>query len=1146
MRLDWSPQRGADRINYPLLDRRDMLICCHAVYHSYRQMEIMKTRNAILVLFVSAAYAQSPQATVSGTVTDPSRASVETVEIHATRGATGQVFRAVTNGAGFYSLPSLPIGEYKLVAEKAGFHKAVRDGLVLTTGQSLTLDLQLEVGSVAEAVTVEAQASLLETRTSDSSQLVESRNVEDLPLGDRRTMNIVRMTGAAVFVNYDSGGKPNFSLAGGRTQSQNFYLDGGNIQNMRLGIGQVDTDPPVETVAEVKVLSNNYAAEYGGSAGGVIVAATKSGTNELHGAAYEYLRNEKLDAANFFSPWDGAQKTRAPLRYNVFGATVGGPVIIPKILNGRDKAFFYFAYEGSRRSDGSTTTYNTPTADQRAGNFATTLSATGAMVPVYDPDTTRTVNGRAVRDQFPGNVIPPARLDPVGLKLLPFWPQPNKAPSNATGANNYATNFVQLLTRDAFLVKGDINVTERDRLSLRYLYNSDNLDYTTYLADIAADPRSPALRHQNFFYGSYTRVFTPALLTEFRFNYGNRINWARSYGLDGGWPTKLGLKGVPDDAFPAFAVTGFQQLGATAQERRQFPIQQFQWTNITTWIKGRNSIKFGFEIRPSYNYEVNRPLVSGSFTLSPLATGLPGNTATGNGLASLLLGAPTAFSARTTEVLDRSSFYHAMFVQDDWNAHRDLTLNFGLRWETDTPIKDYSNRMNGFDERAINPVSGTPGAVKFLGLNGYRTTPYGTDWNNFGPRVGFAWKPGGSTKTVIRGGWGAFFAHPFDAGAPTSASLGFELSAAINSPDNGVTIPFRLKDGVPGYTPTKPALNDGYGAVPVGTNPNTAVTFYEEGRRTGYSLQHNFTIQRDLFDGWLLEAGYLGNLSRKLASSNLGINQVRPEILSASSTQKDRPFPQFSNVTVVLPSLGVSSYHALLAKVERRFARGFNFLGTYTFSKFQNNTNEGGSTLGAEGGPYSNYYDRRADWGLSENDIPHRLTLSGVWELPFGKGRKFLADAPAGYLLGGWSLGGIFTAQSGPPFTVTTQVNSVYSATGALRADVSGNPNLESKERTLNRWFDTSRFSQPAAARFGNQGVNLLRGDGTIHLDASVQRAFPFFSEGRKLQFRGELFNLANHANFGIPGRVFGGPGFGVVSSAGAARSIQLGLRLVY
>jgi hypothetical protein len=349
---------------------------------------------------------------------------------------------------------------------------------------------------------------------------------------------------------------------------------------------------------------------------------------------------------------------------------------------------------------------------------------------------------------------------------------------------------------------------------------------------------------------------------------------------------------------------------------------------------------------------------------------------------------------------------------------------------------------------------------------------------------------------------------------------------------------------VPGLAPTLPALNDSFGAVRLGQNPNTAVAFYEENRRTGYSIQYNLSIQRELRGNILLEGSYLANLSRKLSSTAMGINQVPPDQLTPTSTQRDRPFPQFTNVTLQFPSLGVSSYHALLVRAEKRFENGWNFLGTYTFSKFLNNTNEGGSTLGADGGPYSNLYNRRADWGPSENDVRHRFTWSSVYELPFGAGKRYLAKSPARFLLGGWGVGGIFTLQSGAPFTVTTQVNTVFSAIGALRADVSRNPNLTNGERSLARWFDTSAFTQPAAARFGNQGVNILRADGIFNLNASLQRNFGLWSEQSKLQFRAEFFNLTNTANFGIPGRILGAPGFGVVGSAGPARSIQLGLRL--
>ncbi|MBI4890213.1 MAG: TonB-dependent receptor, partial [Acidobacteria bacterium] len=587
-----------------------------------------------LLTFSALAAAQSADATVSGFITDQSKAAVVGAAVTATNSATAQKFQASADENGFYTLRALPIGSYHVTIEKSGFRKYVRENLTLTTGQQLTLDVNLEVGAVSESVTVTAQASLLETRTAEQSQLVEARNIADMPLGDRRTMNIIAITGAAVFINYDSGGKPNFSLSGGRTQSQNFYMDGGTIQNMRLGIGQVDTDPPVETVAEVKVLSNGFSAEYGGSAGGVIVATTKSGTNQLHGSAYEYLRNEKLDAGNFFAPWVNGQKVRAPLRYNVYGATLGGPVRIPKLYNGRDRTFWFFAWEGSRRSQGDTDQFTVPDSVQRQGNFAQTYAANGSVVPIYDPLTTRVEAGRNVRTQFPGNVIPSSRIDPVGAALIPFYPSPNRAPDNITGANNYRTNYTQKLTRDAFLVKGDHTLSDKDRFSLRYMYNSDNLDYSTVMTNIAAENRVPALRHQNFFYGSYTRVFSPSVINEFRFNYGNRINWARGYGIGGDWPTKLGLKGVPNTSFPTFNVTGMRTMGAGNQDRQQFPIQQFMYSDNVTVIRGRNAMKFGFEYRPSYNFEYNFPAVSGNFTVSPLTTGQPGVASSGYGIAS--------------------------------------------------------------------------------------------------------------------------------------------------------------------------------------------------------------------------------------------------------------------------------------------------------------------------------------------------------------------------------------------------------------------------------------------------------------------------------------------------------------------------------
>jgi hypothetical protein len=517
---------------------------------------MLRTRVALHALLIAGTVlAQSPEATVTGFIRDGSGAAVPGAKVTAVNTALGSTSSSETNESGLYSLRRLPIGTYSLTVEKTGFNGQTRKGLQLTTGQVLGLDIVLEVGSVAESVTVEASAPIIESRNSDVNQLIETKTMQDIPLGDRRTLNVIGLTGAAVMVNYDSGGKPNFSLAGGRTQSQNFFLDGGTIQNMRLGIGQVDTDPPVETVAEVKVLSNSYSAEYGGSAGGVIIATTKSGTNAVHGSGYEYLRNDKLDAANFFAPIANGAKVKAPLRYNVFGATIGGPLVVPKLYDGHNRTFSFAAYEGSRRREGATDTFTVPTLEQRSGDFSKTLNSAGAVVPIYDPATTRQSNGATVRDQFTNNQISASRLDAVGLNLLKLYPLPNRTADNLTGANNYRTNYVQGLTRDAVLIKVDHAISSKDQFSARYLYNSDNLDYTTVMPVAAADTRGPALRHQNFFYAQYTRVFTAALVSELRFTYGNRINHQQSFGLGENWPDQVGLKGVPNDAFPTVNVS---------------------------------------------------------------------------------------------------------------------------------------------------------------------------------------------------------------------------------------------------------------------------------------------------------------------------------------------------------------------------------------------------------------------------------------------------------------------------------------------------------------------------------------------------------------------------------------------------------------
>ena len=1084
--------------------------------------------------------AQSPQGSISGVISDPQGAVIPGVEVTATELATGVKNTTKTNQSGFYSLRPLPIGSYTLTANLEGFRRHLREGITIETGRSLELNIALELGAVAETVTVTARTSLLETRNAEASQLVESQTIEDMPLGDRRAMNLIEITGAAVFVNYDDGSKPNFSLAGGRTQSQAFFIDGGTGQNMRVGIGQIDTDPPVESLREVRIMANAFSAEYGGSAGGVVIANTKSGTNQIRGSLFEYLRNQALDAPGFFSPIVDGKKSKPALRYNVFGGTVGGPIR-------KDKTFFFFSYEGSRRRNGSIRTLTVPSELQKSGDFSQTYNARRILVQTYDPATSRTnESGGVIRDPFPLNRIPAARMDPVALNVLPFYPVANRPADDIAGANNFRANDVTALTRDNYIIKVDHNLNSYNKVTGRYLYNSDNTDGVSVFPDRAADTATDTRRHQQFWYGTWTHIFTPALLHEFRFTYGHRINHEYSRGLGQNWPTRLGLKGVPDDAFPRFRATGFTNLGAGAHERKQFPIQQYHILSHTSWLRSRHSIKFGVEIRPSLNYEIFRPSISGDLQFSRGFTGLPGNANTGSGLATLLLGVPTNFQQRETPLLDRRTWYYGAFFQNDWTARDGLTLNLGIRWELDTPLDDRNNRLNGFDPYAINPVSGTPGVVKFAGVDGFRTRMYDADLNNFGPRFGFAWRPFGQ-RTVVRGGYGIFFAHPFDRAVANVATLGYQRSSTLVLLDNHLGIPYTMGGGLPIPPLQEQERNDAYGAVRVGEAPVQGVTFFETNRRTGYSQQFNLQIQREMAGRFLVELGYIGNLSRKLGSNDLSINQIPPWIVGPGRTGRQyRPYPQFTNVSVLAPSLGVSSYHAGIIKLQKRFARGFNLLTTYTWSKFLDNCGGGGSTLGDEGAAYSDFYNRKADWGPSENDVRHRWTFSSVYQLPFGKRRAYLRDNPLRYIVGDWSIGAVATIQSGAPITVQTQTNTTnaYSA-GAQRADVLRDPNLPPDQRTVQRWFDTLAFAQPPQYTFGNQGIGLVRADGRININTSLIRMFPV-GERKQLQFRGEFFNMPNHPNFNNPGHQFEGAGFGIVNAARPGRQVQVGLRLTF
>lgn len=1092
----------------------------------------------IFALWCHSGIGQSVTATVTGVVTDNQNAAIAGASVVMTNTTTGVTTATKSNGDGLYSLPNLPTGVYSLRVERAGFKRYDHPGITLTTGQVLGMDITLAVGSSTETVEVTGIPPQLETETSDVDQLLESKSIEDLPLGNRQTFNIMNLMPAAVWTGYDANGEPSVSTAGSRMESQMLWIDGADEENIRLGVSNANWDPPIDAVEEITVISNNYAAEYGGTSGGVIMETTKSGTNQLHGSVSEYVRNDDFDAPGYFAPLVNGAKSTPELRYNVFDATIGGPIR-------RNKTFFFFAYQGQREVTGSTTTLTVPSLLQRAGDFSQTYTTSGALIPIYDPFSNVTVGGVTTRTQYPGNII--TSIDPVAANILNYYPLPNKAATNAAGASNFSGNENLNFTDNFYMAKVDHSFNDLNKLTVRYVFAGYfNTLKSVYPDNAAGDPKQFPILNNNSYYGDYTRILSPTIVNDFRYDYSTRYYNNVSEGLNQGYAAKVGLNGLSDIAFPEIVVSGFGTLGNATQSRIQTPDSSWAVVDDLSIVRGKHSLKMGYEARHSRDREFDNFVASGAFTFSPLETDKPGNTTTGSALASLEAGVPNAYSQSQTEMLDRHSMYYAAFVQDDWTMSQSLTLNVGLRWEVDTPMADNNNRMNGFDPNETNPVSGTPGVVKFMGVNGWRTNAYNEDWVNFGPRLGFAWKPFASPDTVVRGGFGIFYGSAFDAAEPTAATLGFGSQASVSSPNNGLTFPWTLST-FPAPPATIPPLNDSFGAVPVGSTVSTTPTYFDPNRRRGYVYEFNMGVQRQLTPTLAITVEGLATLGRKLPNTNLPLGQISPSVLSATQdTQIYRPFPQFNGVTLLSPTNGTSNYYAGVIQAEKRVSHGLNFTASYTWSKFLDDTFEGGGTnLGVVTGPYQNLYNRRADYGYSANDAPSRFNFGGVYELPFGAGQKwFNSHRAVDYLMGGWGISPLTLLQSGGTTTaVTTTNNSDAFSAGSQRPNLLHSPRLS--HRTPGEWFDTTAFAQPAVLTFGNEGVGIIRCPGLIEQDISVLRNF-HLGEKAQLQFRGEFFNVLNHTNFSVPGSTFGTSSFGVISSANAGRVIEAGGHITF
>ncbi len=1077
-------------------------------------------RFAALSLFLLKLPLTAQNSQLAGRITDSSQAVVSTALVAVTRTDSGLKREVLSNDQGFYVVPLLPPGLYEVAVTKAGFKPLTRTGIVLETGITSTVDLQLEVGGVNETVTVEAAVPLLQLETSSVAHVVESRSIENLPLIDRRAAQLIRLNGFVV----QNGSGSQFGIAGGRGDNAMWTMDGESTQNLpNIGVAILAYDPPVESLQEFNVAVSNYAAELGRTGGGVVQMTTKSGTNELHGSLYEYFRNDALTARTFFS----AQKPI--LRYNLFGASLGGPIR-------KNKTFFFYNYEGLRQTIGVTQVLGVPTIAETQGDFS--KDPTIIKYPV-------------THQPFPGNIIPANRLDTVGARIAALYPAPNVA-GQPSGNANFRANQPQGTTPNNHIVRIDHSFREKDRIFGRFVaYTVPSYTGAVFTA-AGADPFG-VQAHTSYYNvtGTWYHDFSPTVLNELRTGFDLRSSHTFSSGAGSGINGQIGLTGVDPKFAPSVVVPGYTAIGSASftQQREQVPTLAVPLIEHLTVIRGRHQFKFGVEYRYASDIDIWRGLAGGQLNFN--------STAAGNSLAALLLGWP--LSGQIVDALPlkpRGNNYNG-FAQDDWKVTPNLTLNLGIRYDLDQPRwEEYDNRQNSFNTTAINPVSGTPGIVTFSGRNG--VSKYASDWdkNNFGPRFGIAWRL--PKNFVIRGGAGLLYVGPYDMATPITANLGFSKSATFVSPDNGVTAPFLLSQGFPLVTvPAEAQLTPGYGAVALGNRPITAPTFYQPTNRgTGYLEQFNFNIQKQLANSVLLEIGALGTFGHANPvpnQSGVTINQVPTELLGPGNAQLKRPFPQFSDVRLLAAEIGSSKYYGFNLHVEKRASNGLSIQGNYTFSRFEDNV-PGRDELGDPGGSlsfyntYLNMYNRRADWGLSGNDIKHRFIASVIYELPYGKGK---AHAPANAFLnqvaGGWSLAYIGELHSGSPYGVMEAVNLTNSFSDGNRPNVVGDPTISgsrSRAQQIAEWFNVNAFAAPAKYTFGNAGRTAGYGPGVISMDLSMLKDFTF-RERHAIQFRVEALNFINNPNFALPNVQQGSASFGRITSlipGNQSRILQLGL----
>ena len=1082
-------------------------------------MFVFPTRLVSLTLLIASVCA-AQQGTIQGVVSDNSGAVISNAKVTVANVKTSVEHSVQTNASGFYSVPFLVPGTYNVRAEAAGFAEKQLQNLVLNVGATARADFQLAVGAVTESVQVSAAAAILTTETTTVGQVIDNKRVVELPLNGRNYLELAQLTvGVTPSFGSRTNDKGNFSALGARSYQTNIMLDGvdntSRASGGQLGFEAQQVTPSVDAVQEFKVVTNNNSAEYGFRLGGTVLVQTKSGTNEIHGSLYEFLRNDKFAANNFFANAAGQDKT--VYKRNQFGATVGGPII-------RDRTFFFGSYEGSRIRIGENNTATVPLAARKAGDFSD-----DEAFPIYDPATTRLSGTRTIRDQFPGNRIPAARFDPVAAKVIALYPDPNL--SGAT--NNFF--FSPSLSSDTNQYDGriDHNINNNHRVFFRYSRRKfSEVDPGPLPLPADGGLWTTVDLTSNSYVANYNALLTPSLNNELRFGYNPTDSI-----LDIPWDENLnptfGIKGIADlgadndHGMTRFTPSGYAEVGARTFWPNENNLRLFYLADSLLKITGRHSIKFGGEFRRERVYRRAARFSRGQMAFNSDFTDDPNSRArTGDGMADFLLGLASGGTVGNANGEVPVSQNWSIYFQDDWKVSSKLTLNLGLRWDLFSPPV--------FKELETSPVGrfllGPPGSTEFTLERPKDESDSGgsRDWNNFAPRVGLAYQA--TQGTVIRTGFGVFYGTPDSFQQSAFWFNGPPDFAEFSFPSDRLTQPsYIVSQGFPtGLFPSTTVQSN----VNINIVPSTQ-------RPAQYAMQWFFDLQQQIPFDTVVTASYIGSGTRQMVWGR-NINSVTDPGPGAIAAR--RPYSFFNNVSYA-QSGGKASYNALGLKAEKRFSKGFTFITSYTWS---HNIDDAAGTLNDGTDGLRNINQINWDRGNSAYDIRHNFVSSFVWDLPFGRGRALGGNwhRAVDAVLGGWQLGGIFAFRSGQYFTPTVSGNPA-NVNGTNYAERLGDGNLPSGRRNIERWFDVDAFAVPTQFTYGNSGRNVLIGPGDKNMDLKIGKNF-YFGERFRLEFRTEMFNFTNTVNFGNPNSTVNAVNAGRITSASAPRVIQFGLKLLF